>query len=182
MLRALVIVLVPVTLLMWLGGQLLSSRPDSTARTRIDSADEKFLAEIGPIDEEWNDALQIALATGRLNLPDQVSRLQEVRRNLSALKPGKCTEKIHRHVKAHYQLTIDHFLTFMRDGEEPDDAAEIARQRRLAERGISFCLGNQIEQPPPPPSPPESEQNNDAAQQSRINEIAEKHRKANPIN
>lgn len=180
MLRALILVLVPVTLLMWLGGEFLGSRSGNDVSGRMDAADQQYLEAITGIDQEWNDALQLALATTRLNLADQVASLQGIRRRLSALEPGKCTAKVHRRFKAYQQLTIDHFLTFMREGEEPNDSAEIARLRQQAEQDIEFCLGNYIEQGSP--EPPVREIEPDVPQQDRINEIADKYRKENPIN
>ena len=79
------------------------------------------------VDQEWEDALNIASSTSRIALSGPVGQLQEIRRDASRLTPPACIADLHEDYIEGMDIVIGYFLDFMADVDADTDSDEITR-------------------------------------------------------
>ena len=76
---------------------------------------EAYIISIQPIMSKWNDQEQLANSTSRINLGDQIGKLQEIKREASSLDIDTCFEEAHGYLIDSFEAEIKAFLAFMSD-------------------------------------------------------------------
>ena len=120
-----IIILALMTLLVGCSSQMPSptetpvptNTPISTP-TEIYCDFEQYSVFVGALDElwkKWMDQLEVAEATPKFSLPDQIVRLQEIKREFEKLKPSDCTIKLYSLLMNSSKNTIDAYLAFLSD-------------------------------------------------------------------
>ncbi|EOR08316.1 hypothetical protein [Acinetobacter tandoii] len=104
--------------------------------------------ELNGIILEWKDAAQVASATSRIALSQPVTKMQEIKRNISAKKYQGCAESTRLLYVDAMSTNIDAYLEFMKGKEYELNAATLltdyGKQLELAEREQSSCKYLQV--------------------------------------
>jgi hypothetical protein len=90
--------------------------PEEEAKYGIDT----FL-DIG---ERWDDAINLAFSTSRIALADQISNLQDIKRETNNLELPECLHASRSYYVMGMEDSIEGFILFMTEGSE----AEISRK------------------------------------------------------
>lgn len=65
--------------------------------------------------EKWVDAVELADSTARISLAPQIDKLQEIKREASAIEPPDCLNISHSSFIIYMDKTINSFMLFMQD-------------------------------------------------------------------
>jgi len=93
-------------------------RPTSTPTTPKVSAlcqsqTQDYLAQIQPLLEEWDDAVEVANSTARIALSPLVSDMKRIQREVETVGPPDCARDAHVLLTGGMDNVIDAFLAFM---------------------------------------------------------------------
>jgi len=72
-----------------------------------------FFNDYSPLLDRFHDQTTLLFSTPKISLPEQIARLQEIRRELSNLKPGKCTVKVLALTNDMTEKMVDGFLAYL---------------------------------------------------------------------
>lgn len=101
-------------------------------------------AEINGIVLEWTDAAIVAGSTSRIALSQPVSKMQEIKRNLSGKKYGGCAESTRLLYINAMDTNVNAYLEFMKGKEYEFNAMSLMKdyqkQLEMAEREKASCL------------------------------------------
>lgn len=75
------------------------------------------------VSQEWDDALELAGSTSRMNLPPRIAELQSLRRNIQIQEWPKCAKPGQEHLISGMNSIIDGFILFL-DSDNPEILAE----------------------------------------------------------
>lgn len=79
---------------------------------------EGYQEAVRDVTRRFDDAVRVADSTARINLSDQVSELQAIRRDAEDVEYPECADEAHRWLVNYMNSTIDAFLAFQ--SEAPD--------------------------------------------------------------
>lgn len=100
-------------------------------------------AEINRAVLEWTDAATVAASTSRIALSQPVSKMQEIKRNLSSKKYNGCAESTRLLYVDAMDTNVNAYLEFMKGKEYEFNAMNLMqdyqKQLKLAEREKTSC-------------------------------------------
>lgn len=87
----------------------------------------EYLDLVGPKLEEWDDAAAIAGSTSRISLAPQVTRLQEIKRDVDNMNVPLCAILAHMDLVRYMEGNIDAYLAFMSQ-EDEDEITQLFKE------------------------------------------------------
>ncbi|MCE5258551.1 MAG: hypothetical protein LLG44_05745 [Chloroflexi bacterium] len=100
-----------------------TATPEATPTPELTCSEltSQWLAEIGPLVREWDDALAVANSTARISLANPVKDLQRISRSLEEAPAPECAQQAKTYYINYVNAEIDVFIKFM--AQEYTDAA-----------------------------------------------------------
>jgi len=99
------------------------------------SDDKKVYELFNQVSQEWDDALELAGSTSRINLPPRIAELQSLRRNIQTQEWPKCAKPGQEHLISGMNSMIDGFILFL-----DSDNAEGLSESKIAIGKSEFIL------------------------------------------
>lgn len=76
------------------------------------------------VSSKWDDERKLAGSTSRVNLPERISVLQSVRREVDKQAWPECAQKAKKHLVKAMDSTIDGFIAFL-DKDNPTELVQV---------------------------------------------------------
>ena len=82
----------------------------------------QYLDEYAPAMDRWFDAIDLAVATPKINLSEQIENLQEIKREVKFITPPQCLQIAHDNVINYMEKMIEGLVSYMSDASDEDVA------------------------------------------------------------